>query len=253
MPNQNKNLGDDLDPVTDPIQSAESGEDKPADSVKEYLGVNLNKAPVSSAGSTGLPTGQAGSGQANKEETVSLAKSKMVLAKKLLNNIKENNERLLQLLSPLLSAQDEASISIGQMSDGSFEAGEESTGESRTIEGVFDGENMIGPDGKQYNVPANYASKSKLVEGDILKLAITSSGTFIYKQIGPIERARVIGNLERSATGEYFALADGKKWRLLTASVTYFKGDTGDEVVILVPKNGESKWAAVENIVRKTA
>lgn len=51
--------------------------------------------------------------------------------------------------------------------------------------------------------------------------------------------------------GEYFALSDGKKWRLLTASVTYYKGEAGDEVVILVPKNGESKWAAVENIVRK--
>ena len=43
----------------------------------------------------------------------------------------------------------------------------------RVIEGVFDGENMIGPDGKQYSVPANYASKSKLVEGDILKMKIS--------------------------------------------------------------------------------
>ena len=38
----------------------------------------------------------------------------------------------------------------------------------KVIEGVFDGQNMIGPDGKQYPVPANYASKSKLVEGDVL-------------------------------------------------------------------------------------
>ncbi|OGF24463.1 hypothetical protein A3H09_00890 [Candidatus Falkowbacteria bacterium RIFCSPLOWO2_12_FULL_45_13] len=176
----------------------------------------------------------------------------MVLIKKLLNNIKENNDRLLQLLSPSLGAKDETAISIGQLSDGSFEAGEEAVGESRTIEGVFDGENMIGPDGKQYSVPANYASKSKLVEGDILKLVITSSGTFIYKQIGPIERARVVGILDRSPAGDYLAAADGKKWRLLTASVTYYKGEIGDEVVILVPKNSESKWAAVENIVRKT-
>jgi len=176
----------------------------------------------------------------------------MVLIKKLLNNIKENNDRLLQLLSPSLGAKDETAISIGQLSDGSFEAGEEAAGESRTIEGVFDGENMIGPDGKQYSVPANYASKSKLVEGDILKLVITSSGTFIYKQIGPIERARVVGILDRSPAGDYLAAADGKKWRLLTASVTYYKGEIGDEVVILVPKNSESKWAAVENIVRKT-
>ncbi|MFZ1243390.1 MAG: hypothetical protein WAQ22_04605, partial [Candidatus Saccharimonas sp.] len=33
----------------------------------------------------------------------------------------------------------------------------------KIIEGVFDGQVMIGPDGKNYPVPANYASKSKLV------------------------------------------------------------------------------------------
>jgi len=223
-PNQNKNLKDDLS-----------------------AGAVLSQAP---AKEQARPNGNK---TAAKEETVSLAKSKMVLAKKLLNNIKENNERLLQLLSPLLGAQDETAISIGQLSNGSFEPDGEVAGESKIIEGVFDGESMIGPDGKQYNVPANYASKSKLVEGDILKLTITANGTFIYKQIGPIERARVVGALERGTSGEYFALADGKRWRLLTASVTYFKGEVGDEVVILVPKNGESKWAAVENIVRKTA
>lgn len=200
--------------------------------IKEYLNAETSKRPI-------------------KEENISIAKSKMVLAKKLLINIKENNERLIQLLSGNLFPEDEAAIGIAQISDENFESGEESLGEARIIEGVFDGENMIGPDGKQYSVPANYASKSKLVEGDILKLTITATGTFVYKQIGPIERARVVGALERSQGGEYFAFADGKKWRLLTASVTYYKGESGDEVVILVPKNGESKWAAVENVVRK--
>jgi len=220
MPNTNKNLNDDLE------LEAEVGK-------KEYLNAAAGKA-------------------ASKDETVHIAKSKMALAKKLLANIKENSERLSQLLAGFLSPEDEASISISQMSDENFASGEENLGEARVIEGVFDGENMIGPDGKQYSVPANYASKSKLVEGDILKLTITANGTFVYKQIGPIERARIVGTLERAAGGEFFALADGKKWRLLTASVTYYKGEAGDEVVILVPKNGESKWAAVENIVRKS-
>ena len=47
------------------------------------------------------------------------------------------------------------------------------------MEGVFDGQNMMGPDGKKYPVPANYASKSKLVEGDVLKLTISDDGSFI--------------------------------------------------------------------------
>src|SRR5664279_2656801 len=54
----------------------------------------------------------------------------------------------------------------------------------KVIEGIFDGQKMAGPDGKEYPVPTNYASKSKLVEGDILKLTITDDGSFIYKQIG---------------------------------------------------------------------
>ena len=32
----------------------------------------------------------------------------------------------------------------------------------KVIEGVFDGQSMVGSDGKTYPVPANYASKSKL-------------------------------------------------------------------------------------------
>ena len=36
-----------------------------------------------------------------------------------------------------------------------------SSPEGKIIEGIFDGQIMIGPDGKNYPVPANYASKSK--------------------------------------------------------------------------------------------
>lgn len=192
-----------------------------------------------------------GDENSGKTETAIIAKSKIILAKKLLNNIMENSERLSRLLSDAVGCEDEACISVAQLSDENFEHAEEGGSESKVIEGVFDGENMIGPDGKQYSVPANYASKSRLVEGDILKLTITAAGVFIYKQIGPIERARVVGTLEKSAAGEYFVVVAGKKWRVLTASVTYYKGADGDEAVILTPKNGESKWAAVENIVRK--
>lgn len=189
------------------------------------------------------------------EEGVVISKSKMAMIQNLLLNIKESNEKLIQLLSGFISAEDEARIGISQMSDGDFDNSEviqkEGLGEGKIIEGVFDGENMIGPDGKQYSVPANYASKSKLVEGDILKLAITSNGTFVYKQIGPIERIRLIGQLEQTSNGNFVVTADGKKLRVLTASVTYFKGRVDDEVIILVPKTGESKWAAIENIVKK--
>lgn len=128
-----------------------------------------------------------------------------------------------------------------------------SMGESRqgtVVEGVFDGQNMVGPDGKIYTVPANYASKSKLVEGDMMKLTITDDGSFIYKQIGPVERARAVGTLVRDDSGNWRGVLDrGRSFRLLTASVTYFRGQAGDQVVMLVPEAMDSRWAAVENVV----
>lgn len=92
----------------------------------------------------------------------------------------------------------------------------------KVLEGVFDGQNMLGPDGKTYPVPANYASKSKLVQGDILKLTIADDGSFIYKQIGPVPRKQVIGTLLQREGG-YFVDVAGKEYRVLLASVTYFK------------------------------
>lgn len=122
---------------------------------------------------------------------------------------------------------------------------------SRTIEGVFDGQYMVGADGKQYLVPSNYASKSKLVEGDLMKLAITHEGAFIYKQIAPIERRRIVGKLEQDEHSFWHATDGVHSWRIITASVTYFKGKIGDEAVVFVPAKSPSKWAAVENIIAR--
>jgi hypothetical protein len=116
----------------------------------------------------------------------------------------------------------------------------------KIVEGVFDGQVMIGPDGKNYPVPANYASKSKLVEGDILKLTIADDGSFIYKQIGPIERKQIIGTLVQH-DGNYYVEASGREYRILLASVTYFRISMGNQVTIIVPEdNPDATWAAVE-------
>jgi len=123
--------------------------------------------------------------------------------------------------------------------------------EGEIVEGVFDGQVMIGTDGKQYPIPANYASKSKLIEGDMLKLTITPDGSFVYKQIGPVERKRVIGVVSQDDLGNYVVIAEGKAYRVLLASVTYFKAETGDEVTIVIPAGSETVWAAIENLVKK--
>jgi len=116
----------------------------------------------------------------------------------------------------------------------------------KVIEGVFDGQNMVGSDGKVYPVPANYASKSKLVQGDILKLTIAEDGTFLYKQIGPIPRKQIVGTLNLEG-GHYFVTANDRNYRVLLASVTYFKAKPGDQVSINIPEEDtNAEWAALE-------
>lgn len=120
--------------------------------------------------------------------------------------------------------------------------------EGEFIEGVFDGQSMIDAEGKKYPVQANYASKSKLVAGDILKLTILADGRFLYKQIGPVERKNVIGILNQES-GHHFVMVNGKKFNVLLASVTYFKAKPGDEVTIIIPANEDSDWACIENVL----
>ncbi len=176
--------------------------------------------------------------------------SKLELLKKILKNIEQSVGNALKLLEVGNEPREEEVARMLQESAVTCEMPE--VGGGKIVEGVFDGTHMIGSDGKQYSVPPNYASKSKLVEGDMLKLTITAGGKFMYKQIGPIERERLVGAVEQDVVTKQFSVTvNDKKWSVLTASVTYFKGEEGDEAVILVPKNNPSKWAAVENIIKK--
>lgn len=155
---------------------------------------------------------------------------------------------LIQEAETNLSAAKELLISV--LGDGEVIAAPRdsvvSSPEGKIIEGVFDGQIMVGPDGKNYPVPANYASKSKLVEGDIMKLTITPDGKFLYKQIGPVERKTVIGTLIHH-DDKYYVEVSGKEYEILYASVTYFHLKEGSQVSVVIPAdNDQAVWAAVE-------
>lgn len=130
--------------------------------------------------------------------------------------------------------------------DDSVMASPSDTAAGKVVEGVFDGQTMVAADGKNYPVPANYASKSKLVQGDVLKLAIGDDGRFTYKQIGPIPRKTVIGTL-RQQDGNYIVDVNGRDYRVLLASVTYFRAHAGDQISVIVPSDDDTaEWAAIE-------
>lgn len=190
----------------------------------------------------------------------------LILARRLIRDIKENSEKLSQIFSDssgdiidtsgvenvnladakmanLVNEQDDVIVDL------EHEAGDDIN--NNIVKGFFNGTEMIGSDGRQYSVPYNYASKSKLVEGDTLKLTITPRGGFVYKQIKPIERIRVIATLDQDENDDFVVYSGKRKWNVLTASVSFFRGQVGDEVVVLIPKSAESKWAAIENIIKK--
>lgn len=181
----------------------------------------------------------------DKQELQQLA-NQMHAAQKALEDIRSSLEEMglsaKDLPSP--SENDESTVSVPKQAP--MMVRDEVAG--KIIEGHFDGQNMIGPDGKTYPVPANYASKSKLVEGDTLKLTIAQDGSFIYKQIGPIERKKLIAKLDLE-NGQYVATVGSNQFHVLYASVTYFKAQPGDEVTIVIPAHGEANWAAIEAVI----
>lgn len=174
--------------------------------------------------------------------------SNLALIAQMIDSAEKNIQSAKQLLREMMGGQIPRPIS-GSVSARASELSMSEGG--KVIEGVFDGQNMLGPDKKQYPVPANYASKSKLIQGDVLKLTIADDGSFIYKQISPVERKKMLGILTVDEKGDFRVIAESKTYKVLLASLTYFKAEAGDEVTIIAPKDEESEWAAVENVIKK--
>lgn len=170
--------------------------------------------------------------------------SKLALALEMLDNANANIRSAKQILSEFATNKDQYGELASTLSKTTIDEGD------KIIEGIFNGQNMVGPDKKTYPVPANYASKSKLIPGDILKLTIKEDGAFVYKQIGPIERKRVKGPLIYE-DGQFKVLTDGKAYNVLLASVTYFKAEVGDEITLIIPSLEESEWGAIEHVLPK--
>lgn len=172
--------------------------------------------------------------------------TKLGLALRVVRQLRDQMDNLERLLESRAEMTDIESL-MPQASDESF-----ASFDGRTIDGVFDGVHMIGEDGRKYLVPPNYASKSKLVEGDLLRLTITDNGRFLFKQKGPIERQRLVGALTQDElTGDWKVVAGGSGYKVLSAAISFHKGEVGDDIVILVPRNAPSRWAAVENVIKK--
>ncbi len=175
--------------------------------------------------------------------------SKLALLKEMLESAESSLRSAKQIINEITNKEGKSQYAALAEKVGSH-IGTSDT--DQIIEGVFDGQNMIGPDKKTYSVPANYASKSKLIPGDILKLTVTPEGAFVYKQIGPVERKRIIGTVTYE-DGQYRVIGEGKAYKVLLASVTYFRAEVGDKVTLIVPELEDTEWGAIENVLPKDA
>ena len=164
-----------------------------------------------------------------------LNQDKIILVKKMVANAERSIQAARQILEQLDDSKDKVKFS----------------NQDQMIEGIFNGEKMVDLNGKTYPVPANYASKSKLIEGDVLKLTITQDNSFIYKQVGPAERKKVTGVLTEDKKNCFNVLADGKQYQVLSASVSYFKAKPGDQIILTIPKEKVSRWGAIEDVVNE--
>ncbi len=120
--------------------------------------------------------------------------------------------------------------------------------DSKIIEGLFTWVDMLWSDWNKYPIPVNYASKSKLVQWDKMKLTIEPSGKMLYKQIAPIPREMKTGLVVKEKD-KYQVVAEGQTYDLLTAAVTHFKANIWDKVTIIIPEWKQATFAAIEALI----
>ncbi len=115
------------------------------------------------------------------------------------------------------------------------------------IVGKYDGIYMQGEDGKKYDVSQNYAAKSKLVFGDVLKL-IEEDGKKLYKQIERVKRERVEGILTKKE-GEWYILTDRGSYRISDAAAEFQKAEINSQASAFLPAdNLNAPFATLDNV-----
>jgi len=115
------------------------------------------------------------------------------------------------------------------------------------IVGSYDGKYLTTKDGSKYEVPANYAAKSKLVFGDVLKM-IEENGKQLFKQIEKVRKERVEGILTKK-DGEWFLLTDRGSYKVLEAAALYHNAQLNSQATAYLPAdNMDAPFAALDAV-----
>ncbi len=113
--------------------------------------------------------------------------------------------------------------------------------------GIFDGFHLISETGEKYEVPGNYAAKSRLAYGDSLKL-IEEDGKQLFKQITKVPRKKVEAVVNKKE-GKWYALAETGSYRLSDAAATFHNLNVNDKITVIIPEdNPNAPFAALDKV-----
>lgn len=174
------------------------------------------------------------------------------------NTEMSGNQQLRDKIREAREVLREAESLLSDPSDTATPSPEEGSGDQEgNPTGIFDGQFLVTEDGKKYQVPPNYASKSRLVVGDQLELvnrATDKEGSQnLVKPITKVDRTELEGILTKK-DHQWAVVTDAGEFWVLSASVEYYDGEIGDQVKIILPADYQDRedleWAAVDAIVK---
>jgi len=113
------------------------------------------------------------------------------------------------------------------------------------VVGKYDGKDLITEAGEKHEVPANYAAKSKLVYGDVLKL-IEEDGKKLFKQIERVRKERVEGILTKK-DGAWFLLTDRGSYKVSDSAAQFQNAQLNSQASAYLPEeNMDAPFATLD-------
>lgn len=172
-----------------------------------------------------------------------------------MTDIKPLKDRLAQLKKDMESLEKE----IARLEKGGAPAqAQQPAPKVKTIDdepgvlGVFDGQYMITDTGERFEVPANYAAKSRLVYNDKLKMMDKDDKKF-FKQLEKVQRRRIEGIINKKE-GKWYLLSDSGSYRISDVAAQYNDIKLNDEAVAFIPEhNLNAPFATLDSVVRENA
>lgn len=120
------------------------------------------------------------------------------------------------------------------------------------VEGKYDGKYIIASDGSKHEVPSNYAAKSRLVYGDILKI-IEEDGKKVFKQIEKVARKNLEGVVTKKE-GKWHVLTEAGSHLLLDRAIEFNQVKLKDLIDVVLPEsNLSAPFAAFNKVVKSEA